>query len=208
MVDSACYYACRTEADSLYRLEVGRPLYLARAYRNAIAALEKDGDRSLPMMVAACFGHGFDMPAYATGWYYCVDWLAIDNDVRGFYVRSEGKPDVNIYPALPNAPQVPGTAWRFAAGPVIHNENDRVRVRDNLRPATMLLDASVLERKKILVGLILANGGKTRPVEARIDDLSGRAPNRDELKATTAKPGKDGRSPAPPPETSRDGKPK
>jgi hypothetical protein len=141
---------------------------LAPAFRGVIPLLEKDGTDALPILLTATFGHGLDVPTNVTGWSYLFCWLEVDDDVRGFYLRSEGEPDIDMYPALSKEPQVPDTAWIIGGGPVLLNEKERSRVPAELKRSVIVLDARVLARKRVLVGLILADGHKGAPIEAYI----------------------------------------
>ncbi len=143
-------------------------LYLAPAYRRASRLLEKDGADALPIPLIATFAHGFDVSANVTGWAYMFEWLDLDDEVRGFYLRSEGEPDVDLYPALSKEPQVPNTAQAIAGGPVLLSEKERSKVPAQWKGSEIVLDARVLARKKVLVGLILTDGRKTAPIEAYI----------------------------------------
>jgi hypothetical protein len=142
--------------------------YLAPAFRGAIPLLEKNGADALPILLTATFGHGFDVPTNIAGWSYVFCWLETGGQVRGFYLRSEGEPDVDLYPALFRGPQVTGTAWFMDGGPVLLSEKERSRVPAQLKGSVIVVDARVLARKKVLVGLILADGRKAPPIEAYI----------------------------------------
>jgi len=154
--------------------------YLAPAFRRAIPLLEKDGADALPMILSAKFRHGyFDLQGKVTGLGYVLTWLELDNSVRGFYLRFEGTPDLDLdlYPSLCKRPQVPNTAWMVSGGPVLDNEKERSSVPPLYKGTIIVvdtraferMDGRVLERKKILVGLILVDGRRTMPVQAYFD---------------------------------------
>lgn len=139
--------------------------YLAPAFLSAIPRLEKDGASVLPIMLAATFRQGYyDVNAKITGLFYTFTWLALDDEVKGFYLRREGKPDLEVYPAFSKEPQVPGTAWMVTSGPVVTSEKERAKVV--YKEMAIIVDAEILARKKVLVGLVLANGQKTSAVPA------------------------------------------
>jgi hypothetical protein len=145
--------------------------YLAPAFRGAIPLLEKDGARALPILLTATFHHGFDVPQNVTGWTYCFTLLEIRDDVRGFYVRSGDGPDLDLYPAIDKAPQVPGDAWMAVSGPLLLSEKEKARVPPVMALRAILLDAEVLKRKKLLVGLILTGGRRSAPIKTYVCDL-------------------------------------
>jgi hypothetical protein len=144
--------------------------YLAPAFRAAIPVLEKDGTRALPTMIAASFYYSPNAPASVNGWVYLFSWLDVQNDVRGYYLRSDGESDVEINPEIPKEPQVPGTAWMVGGGPIVHNDNERSEVPGRFKGLEMVVDVRVLKRKRLSVGLILADGRKTTPVQAGFID--------------------------------------
>jgi hypothetical protein len=142
---------------------------LAPAFRAAIPLLEKKGSEALPLMLTAKFGQGYSDPqGKATMLCYAFSWLELDDAVRGFYLRPEGEPDVDLFPALSKSRQEPPTAWLIAAGPIFRNEKEK---EQSTLPAfykgtEIVIDSRILARKKLLVGLILADGRKTAPVLA------------------------------------------
>jgi hypothetical protein len=146
--------------------------YLAPAFRKAIPSLEINGPEALPMMLAATFQHGKDSPINVTGWTFVFHWLEIGDVVRGFYLRSEGEPDIYVLPyqLLFKQPQVPGTAWMIAAGPIVQNTMEQSKIPKSDHGLEIFVDAKVLEQKNLLVGLILADGRKTTPVQAYFDE--------------------------------------
>jgi hypothetical protein len=185
----------RANAESwdTYNTEEARS-YLAPAFRRAIPLLEKDGTDALPLMLTAAFRRRhFDRPENnVTEWSYVFCWLDMNDEVRGFYLRSKGQPDVDLHPALFKEPQVEGTAWMMDGGPIAVNEDERSRVPTPLRGRSIVLDARVLEREDLLVGLILADGRKTAPVRAYVGQLqqatgTARSPSRVGEKAQTDK---------------------
>ena len=149
--------------------------YTAPAYRRAIPLLEKGDASELPIMLSATFFQGYySVNPEITGPSYGFSWLALNDDVRGFYLRSDGKPDLEIYPAFSKEP-FPGTAWMVAGGAVVANEEEKKKLTDaaineyDEFPVTdraIIVDDEFLTQKKVLVGLILANGQKTPPVPA------------------------------------------
>lgn len=160
--------ALRAQADSweAYNSDEARS-YLAPAYRRTVALLENGGASVLPRMLSASLAQGYyDVSAGTTGLCYGFSWLALDDDVRGFYLRSEGKPDVEVYPAFSKEPQISNTAWMMTSGAVLANEEEREKVNMSYRGMAIVVDAGILAEKKVLVGLILANGQKTEPVPA------------------------------------------
>ena len=137
--------------------------YLAPAYRRAVPLLEEDGASALPMLLSATFFQGYyDASTKKTGPCYGFSWLELNDEVRGFYLRSEGKPDLEVCPAFSKEPAVPGTACMVTGGAVVANEKEK----ENMIETTIIVDAEFLAQKKVLVGLILANGQKTAPVPA------------------------------------------
>lgn len=44
------------------------------------------------------------------GWIYGFMWVDVRGEVRGFYFRCEGMPDVDVYPLILTVPQEEGTA--------------------------------------------------------------------------------------------------
>lgn len=144
--------------------------YLAPAFRKAITNLEKKGADAIPMMIAAKFEYGRDSKINITGWLYRFDWLDIDDNVRGFYLRQEGSRDIYVYLPLLKGPQDPTTAWMVAAGPVVHNTTEQSKVSESAHGSEIFVDAQVLEKKKLLIGLMLADGRKTAPVPAYFDE--------------------------------------
>ncbi len=144
--------------------------YLAPALRGAIPVLESKGAGALPFLLTATFSRGLNVPHNVSGWTYCFCWLEVGDTVRGFYVRTEAEPDLDLYPTLNKEPQVPDTAWMILAGPVVLGEKERTTVPAPLAPRAIALDARVLAGKKLMAGLILADGRKTAPIEAYFRD--------------------------------------
>ncbi len=147
--------------------------YLAPMFRNAVPRLEEGGADALPLLLTATLAHNLDVPQNITGWSYCFCWLQIGDGVRGFYVRSEGKPDCDIYPTLNKRPQVPGTAWMVAGGPIILGKIEDSQSQASSSQQAVLLDSSVLAQDELRAGLILADGRKTVPI--RVFKLEGNA---------------------------------
>jgi hypothetical protein len=154
-----------TSLDS-YDSDEGRS-YTAPAFRRAISLLKTDGAHALPRMLTATFSQGYyDSRTKVIGSCYAFSWLQLEDDVRGFYLRSEREPDHDVYPFFSKKPQVPNTAWMVTGGPVLVNKEELAKVSASLKEAVVILDARVLAQKKVVVGLILVNGRKTEPVPA------------------------------------------
>ena len=141
-----------------------------QAYRSAIPPLEKNGAGALPMMLTATIAHGLDVPQNVTGWNYGFEWLDLGGSVKGFYFRSEGRPDVDTYPALNKKPQVRDTAWMVQSAPILLSEKQRSLVRESDAEFVVLLDAGLLAQKTLQAGLILADGRKSVPVDVFIKE--------------------------------------
>ena len=75
---------------------------MAPAYRKAIPLLEKDGASALPIMLSAIISSGVLRCERKNNWAlrYGFSWLELNDDVRGFYLQSEGKPDLEVYPGF------------------------------------------------------------------------------------------------------------
>ena len=164
-------------------LNPGIPMALTRGdhfglrhFAGAIPILEKDGADALPMMLTAKFGQGYyDASANIKGLCYVFNWLELKDEVRGFYLRSEGEPDIDLYPAFCREPQVPDTAWMSTEGRVLHNEKERSMVPASYKGTDIIVSARVLERKEVLVGLILTDSRKTVPVRAYVQTAEKRS---------------------------------
>ncbi len=145
--------------------------YLAPAFRRAIPLLETNGVDSLPMMLTATFSRGLDVENHVTGCVYMFSWLDAGGQVRGFYLRSEGEPDTDINPALSREAQVEGTAWMLDGGPVLGAAEEISKVPEQEKGSSIVVDPRILAREKLLVGLRLADGQKTAPVEAYFQQM-------------------------------------
>jgi hypothetical protein len=142
--------------------------YGAPAFRNGLRTLEEKGTASLPMMLTAQFIKGLDVPQNITGWTYSFSFLDIDHSVKGFYLRFEGRPDVEIFPATVGCYNLPQDALVIYGGPLLRNEGERAAVPRSLADGALVVDEGLLSRKKLLVGLICVDGRKLAPVEAYI----------------------------------------
>ena len=142
--------------------------YLAPAYRDAASLIEAKGVGAFPLMLTGQFAYGLNIPHNISGWTYCFTWVDIDGSVKGFYLRSEGEPDIDLFPELINEPQIPGTGWMIVAGPVLASDKERSKVPEAQATRAIVVPPRVFKRKKLLIGLILAEGQKSAPSEAYI----------------------------------------
>ena len=138
---------------------------LAPAFRQAIQVLEESGPTARAVMLGAAFG---DATEVGHGWIYEFMWVDVRGEVRGFYVRADADSDVDVYPVILNEQQVEDTAWLVQAGPVITELEQRSNLDQKLRQRAIVLPRRLLLSKKLLVGLILSDGGKTEPVHAEL----------------------------------------
>ena len=88
--------------------------------------------------------------------------------MRGFYLRSDGETDIDLYPVLSKEPQVEGTAWMISGGSVLASTEEISKVPTEFKGSSIIVEPRVLARKKVFLGLILADGHKTVPIEAYV----------------------------------------
>ena len=142
--------------------------YLAPAFRKGLRELEEKGSAAVPMMLTAQFTKGLKVAHNITGWTYFFSFLDADRTVKGFYLRFEGSPDVDFRPGTVGFYDLPKNAWVTLPGPVLRNERERALVPQSLADRVLVIEEAKLRQKKLLVGLILADGRKSAPVEANI----------------------------------------
>lgn len=130
-------------------------------FRHAIEVLERDGLAAPPVMLSAAMG---DLAIEGHGWLYGFMWVDISGEVRGFYFRLEGKPDIDVFPTIYNEPQVEGTAWIWQAGPVVTSPEELAKLEGEAKARAIVLERWFLESRHAQVGLILADGRKSERI--------------------------------------------